>query len=100
MYYSLLTCLLEVFFWCKVCLRLKVKESMVKLKMTSIASMQDILHGYSGRQLQYAIKLGIMPTPERLSVILKRMSNAERTLAARPLKARQIVIPFIERRLN
>ena len=73
---------------------------MVKLKMTSIASMQDMLHGYSGRHLQYAIKMGIMPTPERLSKILKRISNAERALAARPLETRLMETPLIERRLN
>ncbi len=100
MYYSILTCLLEVFFRCKVCLRLKVKENMVKLEMTNITAMQDILHGYSGRQLQYAIKLGIMPTPERLSIILKRISNAERALTARPLETRLMETPLIEKRLN
>ena len=59
---------------------------MVKLKMTSIASMQDMLHGHVGRHLQYAIKMGIIPTPERLSLILKRISNAERALTVRPLE--------------
>ena len=100
MYYSLLTCLLEVFFRRKVYTTLKVKESMVKLEMINIASMQDMLHGYSGRHLQYAIKLGIMPTPERLSLILKRVSSAERALTARPLETRLMETPLIERRLN
>ena len=95
MYYSLLTCLLEVFFRRRVYIRLKVKENMVKLKMTNITVMRAILHGYSGRQLQYAIKLGIMPTPERLSIILKRIGNAEMALTARPLETR-----LMERRLN
>ena len=60
----------------------------MKLEMTNITVMRAILHGYSDRRLQYAIKLGIMPTPERLSIILKRISNAERALTARPLETR------------
>ena len=72
----------------------------MKLEMINIASMQDILHGYSGRHLQYAIKLGIMPTPERLSLILKRISNVERTLTARLLETRLMDRLQIEKRLN
>ena len=72
----------------------------MKLEMINIASMQDILHGYSGRHLQYAIKLGIMPTPELLSLMLKRISNAERALTARPLETRLIDRLQIEKRLN
>ncbi len=100
MYYSTFTCLLEVFFRRKVCTTLKVKESIVKLEMINITAMQDILHGYSGRRLQYAIKLGIMPTPERLSLILKRVSSAERALTARPLETRLMDRLQIEKRLN
>ncbi len=72
----------------------------MKLEMINSASMQDILHGYSGRHLQYAIKLGIMPTPELLSLILKRISSAERALTARPLETRLMDRLQIEKRLN
>ena len=72
----------------------------MKLEMINIASMQDMLHGHAGRHLQYAIKMGIIPTPERLSLILKRISNAERALTARPLETRLMETPLIEKRLN
>ena len=35
-------------------------------------SLEDILHSYSGRRLQFAIKMGILPKPENLSRVLKR----------------------------
>ena len=35
-------------------------------------SLEDILRCYSGRRLQFAIKMGILPKPENLSRVLKR----------------------------
>jgi hypothetical protein len=49
----------------------------MKVEMTSFASVQEILHSYSGRRLQYAIRLGILPTPESLNRLLKRKSSTE-----------------------
>lgn len=35
----------------------------------------DALHCYSARQLQFAIRLGILPTPDKLNRILSRKSG-------------------------
>lgn len=80
MYYSLLICLLEVFFKRNVSTCLKVKElkvidKVMKTETTHIASLQEVLRSYSGRRLQYAIKLGILPTPESLKQLLKRKTK-------------------------
>lgn len=37
----------------------------------------DALRGYSARQLQFAIRLGILPTPDKLNSILRRKSGSE-----------------------
>jgi len=37
----------------------------------------DALRGYSARQLQFAIRLGILPSPDKLNSILSRKSGAE-----------------------
>jgi hypothetical protein len=50
---------------------------MMKVKATHVASIQEILRSYSGRRLQYAIKIGILPRPESLKQLLKRKVNAE-----------------------
>jgi hypothetical protein len=42
-----------------------------------IVSVKDFLNVYSGRRLQYAIKLGIVPTPESLKQLLKRKTSTE-----------------------
>lgn len=82
MYYSLLICLLEVLFKRKVVTCLKVKElkvidKVMKVETTHIAYIQDILPSYSGRRLQYAIRLGILSTPESLTQLLKRKTSTE-----------------------
>ena len=51
----------------------------MNLQIANNASVQDIVHGYSGRHLQFAIKLGIMPTPESFSLILKNIINTINT---------------------
>jgi hypothetical protein len=63
---------LEVYFERKVATCLKVKEKVMKSEATNIASIEEILRRYSGRRLQYAIKLGILPTPESLKQLLKK----------------------------
>ena len=80
MYYSLLICLLEVYFKRKVCTCLKVKEEVMKTEIKKIVSTEDILSAYSGHRLQYAIKLGILPKPESLKQLLKRKTNAENSI--------------------
>ena len=49
----------------------------MKVETTQIASIQDILPSYSGRRLQYAIRLGILPTSESLTQLLKRKTSSE-----------------------
>jgi hypothetical protein len=39
--------------------------------------LEEVLRAYSGRRLQYAIKLGILPKPESFKQIIKRKNNAE-----------------------
>lgn len=46
---------------------LKVKNS----------ALLDALRSYSARQLQFAIRLGILPTPDKLNLILSRKSGSE-----------------------
>ena len=38
-------------------------------------SLEDILRCYSGRRLQFAIKLGILPQPENLTKLLNRKAS-------------------------
>jgi hypothetical protein len=37
----------------------------------------EALGGYSARQLQFAIRLGILPTPDKLKGILSKKSGSE-----------------------
>lgn len=46
------------------------------LKVKNDALIQE-LRGYSARQLQFAIRLGILPTPDKLNRILNRKSGSE-----------------------
>ena len=70
-----------MFFCRKVHVCLKVKEMMTKAAISNTQSLEDILHSYSGRRLQFAIRMGILPKPENLSKFLKGKANARvRTL--------------------
>lgn len=40
----------------------------------------DAMRGYSARQLQFAIRLGILPTPDKLNSILSRISGSEKEI--------------------
>ena len=42
---------------------------------TPIESIEEILSAYSGRRLQYAIKLGMLPTPESLKKLFERKTK-------------------------
>lgn len=44
----------------------------MKIEMSNIPTFEDVLLCYSGRRLQFAIKLGILPTPERLDQVLSK----------------------------
>jgi hypothetical protein len=78
MYYSLLICLLEVFLWRKVASCLKAKEKVMGKQTKHRVSLEKVLSVYSGRRLQYAIKLGILPTPEILKQLLKVKTNTRK----------------------
>ena len=54
----------------------------MKIEMINIATFDDVLLCYSGRRLQFAIKLGILPTPETLSQALSRKMKAEKPILA------------------
>lgn len=41
-----------------------------------MASIEEIFSVYSGRRLQYAIKLRILPKPDTINQILKIKANA------------------------
>ena len=40
--------------------------------LSNAQTLKDILRCYSGRRLQFAIKLGILPKPENLNKVLKK----------------------------
>lgn len=53
----------------------------MKALINNLQSLDDVLRCYSGRRLQFAIKLGILPKPENLDILVKRKSsNRERDL--------------------
>lgn len=52
----------------------------MKTEIKKIVSTEDILSAYSGRRLQYAIRLGILPKPERLNQLLKRKISTEKSI--------------------
>ena len=43
----------------------------MKAAISNTQSLEDILRSYSGRRLQFAIRMGILPKPENLSSVLK-----------------------------
>lgn len=47
----------------------------MKIKPNSELSVHEILRNYSGRRLQYAIRIGILPAPEDLGQALKKSSK-------------------------
>jgi hypothetical protein len=55
---------------------LNSKGKIMKVQMSNALPVHEILSSYSGRRLQYAIKIGIIPAPESLSQTLKRKLNA------------------------
>ncbi len=63
----------------------------MKIEMTNIPTLDDVLLRYSGRRLQFAIKLGILPTPERLGQILSRKALSEKVKAKKPIVASRMM---------
>ncbi len=54
----------------------------MKIEMSNIPTFDDVLLCYSGRRLQFAIKLGILPTPERLGQVLSKKVKAKKPIVA------------------
>ncbi|MBC7756544.1 MAG: hypothetical protein H7Z20_07895 [Bdellovibrio sp.] len=54
----------------------------MKIEMTKAATLDDILNCYSGRRLQFAIKLGILPKPEQLSQVLTKKLKVKKPFSA------------------
>lgn len=54
----------------------------MKIKMASIATVNDVWLCYSGRRLQFAIKLGILPKPENLSQVLTRKLKVKKPFSS------------------
>ena len=52
-------------------------DKVMKVETTNSAYIEKITLSYSGRRLQYAIRLGILPTPESLKQLLKRKTSTE-----------------------
>lgn len=51
----------------------------MEIGIKSALPAKELLRSYSGRRLQFAIKMGILPTPESLSQPMKRQaSNSSR----------------------
>ena len=47
----------------------------MKPAISETQSLEYILRCYSGRRLQFAIKQGILPTPENLTKLLNRKAS-------------------------
>ncbi len=57
----------------------------MELKIKNAMPTQELLRNYSCRRLQFAIKMGLLPTPENYSQLLK-MQNNQRIRNAHPSK--------------
>jgi hypothetical protein len=60
-------------------------EKVMRNEIKNIDSVKELLSAYSGRRLQYAIKLGIMPRPESLKKLLKRKTSTENGMSNRAM---------------
>jgi len=58
----------------------------MKIEINYIESVEDILRSYSGRRLQYAIRMGILPTPEILSQLSKKVDSKNRIPKSQSIK--------------
>jgi hypothetical protein len=54
-----------------------VKEQMMRVETKRAVFLEEVLRAYSGRRLQYAIKLGILPKPESFKQLIKRKANTK-----------------------
>jgi hypothetical protein len=64
---------------------LKVIDKVMSNETKHIGSIEDVLRVYSGRRLQYAIRFGILPTPESLKQLLKRKTSTKNGMSNRAM---------------
>jgi hypothetical protein len=60
----------------------------MKIKMNDVLSIEDILQIYSGRRLQYAIRMGVLPAPEDFSSSLQ---HQHKTIAKKRNAAKKAI---------
>ena len=64
----------------------------MNIEITNLPTFDNVLLCYSGRRLQFAIKQGILPTPERLRQVLSKKSKVKRSVLSKAVS----LIPKIQ----
>ena len=64
---------------------------MMNTTTNNTQSLEDILRSYSGRRLQFAIRMGILPKPENLSKVLKSKATDDAEVAKPKVENRPAV---------
>ena len=64
---------------------------MMKAAISNTQSLEDILRSYSGRRLQFAIRMGILPKSENLSKVLKSKATDDVEVAKPKVENRPAV---------
>ena len=64
---------------------------MMKAAISNTQSVEDILRSYSGRRLQFAIRMGILPKPENLSKVLTSKATDDAEVAKPKVENRPAV---------
>ncbi len=73
----------------------------MKIEINYIESIEDILRSYSGRRLQYAIRMGILPTPEKFSLLFSGNALAEnKALAMQPSRKAKLASQVTDKTVN
>ena len=63
----------------------------MKAAISNTQSLEDILRSYSGRRLQFAIRMGILPKSENLSKVLKSKATDDAEVAKPKVENRPAV---------
>ena len=64
---------------------------MMNTTTNNTQSLEDILRSYSGRRLQFAIRMGILPKSENLSKVLKSKATDDVEVAKPKVENRPAV---------
>jgi hypothetical protein len=70
----------------------------MKIEINYIESVEDILRSYSGRRLQYAIRMGILPPPEKFNLLFSRNTKAENKILAMQPRTKAKLTPQVIRK--